>query len=236
MRRLPVRRAAAGFTLVELLVALSVLALVALLSWRGIDGMARAQEQTRNRGDEIAGLQTGLAQWAADLDAMVEQQQPQVAPLDWDGRALRITRRSAEGDGDGLRVVAWGQAARGAGGRWLRWESPPVRTRGQWDEAWQQAALWGQNPGAELRAREVDVAAADALQVFYYRGNAWTNPLSSGAGNAAAASAVATQIGLDARLAAPDGVRLVLVLSPGQSLAGEIVRDWVRPTLTGGPP
>lgn len=236
MRRPFARRRTAGFTLVELLVALSVLALVALLSWRGIDGMARAQEQTRARNDEIAALQTGLAQWIADLDAVVEQQQPQVAPIDWDGRALRITRRNAQGEADGLRVVAWSQAARVAGSRWLRWESPPLRTRGEWSEAWLQAALWAQNPGAELRAREVDVAAADAMQVFFYRGNAWTNPLSTGEGNAAVAPAAAAQVGIDPRLAAPDGVRLVLALSPGQSLAGEIVRDWVRPTLAGSQP
>ena len=36
-----------GFTLVELLVALMVMALLAVLSWRGLDGMTRAQTQTQ---------------------------------------------------------------------------------------------------------------------------------------------------------------------------------------------
>ena len=36
-----------GFTLIELLVAISVMALIAILSWRGIDGMVRTQEATR---------------------------------------------------------------------------------------------------------------------------------------------------------------------------------------------
>jgi general secretion pathway protein J len=34
----------------------------------------------------------------------------------------------------------------------------------------------------------------------------------------------------------PDGVRLVLSLPPGPAGAGLITLDWVRPTLSGGPP
>ena len=55
-----------GFTLIELLVAISVMALLALMSWRGLDGMARAQAQNRERGDAVLTLQTALAQWGAD--------------------------------------------------------------------------------------------------------------------------------------------------------------------------
>ena len=44
-----------GFTLVELLVALFAMALLAIMSWRGLDGMTRAQAQTagarRRRAD-----------------------------------------------------------------------------------------------------------------------------------------------------------------------------------------
>ncbi|HWS04465.1 MAG TPA: prepilin-type N-terminal cleavage/methylation domain-containing protein, partial [Burkholderiaceae bacterium] len=61
-----------GFTLVELMVAISVMALIAILSWRGLDGMSRAQTQTQARSDAILVLQAGLAQWKADLDAMAD--------------------------------------------------------------------------------------------------------------------------------------------------------------------
>ena len=86
------RRPARGFTLVELLVALFALSLLAVLSWRGLDGMTRAQALTETRADEVLALQTGLAQWNADLDALL--QLPQLTALDWNGRVLRLTRRS----------------------------------------------------------------------------------------------------------------------------------------------
>ena len=62
-----------GFTLIELLVAITVMALIAILSWRGIDGMVRTQEATRQRADDMLVLQASLAQWGADLDALAQQ-------------------------------------------------------------------------------------------------------------------------------------------------------------------
>ena len=233
------RRPARGFTLVELLVAITIMAVLALMSWRGLDGMVRAQEQTKARADDVLALQAGLAQWSADLDAVV--QLPRVQALDWDGRALRITRRGTQGAADGLRVVAWSRRTLADGAAWwLRWESPPLSGRAQWQQAWEQAAIWAQNPGEDLRRREVAVAPADDWQVFYYRNNAWTNPLSSaadgstvgdGSSPANMAAAAATAAGLQPL---PDGVRLVLALSPGRSIAGTLVRDWANPTTGGG--
>ena len=81
-----------GFTLVELLVALFVLSLVAVLSWRGLDGMVRTQSQVQARADEVMTLQVGLAQWRTDLDAVVSQ--PGLPEIEWNGQVLRMLRRS----------------------------------------------------------------------------------------------------------------------------------------------
>lgn len=193
------RGAQRGFTLVELLVALVALALLAVMSWRGLDGMARAQAQTEARADEALTLQVGLAQWAADLDALVEL--PQTTTIEWNGT-----------------------------GTWLRWQSPQVVTRGELDAAWQQADIWAENPGDAQTRREVAVVPLDEWQLFFFREDAWTNPLSSDISGTPPAGTPAT--GRTA-LVIPDGVRLVLTLPPGTSINGTLTRDWVRPTLGG---
>ena len=209
-----------GFTLVELMVAIAVMALMALLSWRGLDGMSRAQTQTQARSDEILVLQAGLAQWKADLDAMADG--PQITSLDWDGRVLRITRGSSAGAADGLRVVAWTRRT-GAGSSWLRWQSPPMTTLDDWQAYWGQASIWAQNAGDEEKKREVAVFPLDEWQIFYFRGGAWSNPLSSDSTTAAGPKS-----------AIPDGVRLVLTLAPTQPIGGILSVDWVRATVGGG--
>lgn len=213
-----------GFTLVEVLLASAILAVLALLSWRGIDAMLRTQERVRQHGDAVLTLQAGLAQWQADLDAMASV--PHTSALDWDGRTLRLTRLATESDDAGLRVVAWGQRRQGETTQWLRWQSDPIQTRDQWQTAWQQAAQWSHAPDDRLRRQEVAIVPLASWQIFYYRGNAWSHPLSSADGAAAGSAA-----GQTASL--PDGVRLVLTLPPGPAIHGVLTRDWVRPTLTG---
>ena len=219
-----------GFTLVELLVALFALALLAMLSWRGLDGMMRAQAYTEARADEVQTLQTGMAQWTADLDALV--QLPQMSALEWNGRVLRLTRRGTTDATEGLRVVAWARRE----GQWRRWQSGPLTTRGAIGAAWDEADQWSQNPGDAQRRGEVVVLPLEDWQLFYFRGDAWTNPLSSDAPRASQFSpdpvvgpGTARQAGV-----APDGVRLVLQMPPGSALAGRITRDWVSPTVAGG--
>ncbi|OZA56117.1 MAG: general secretion pathway protein GspJ [Acidovorax sp. 17-64-282] len=183
-----------GFTLIELLVGISIMALMAVLGWRGLDGMARAQETIRQRADELLLVQAALGQWGADLDALLAV--PHTTPLDWDGQVLRMTRRSSAVPDEGARA--------------------------DWQQAWQQAALWARNPGEAERRREVVLLPLDNWQLFYYRGGAWSNPQSSGDATPDNAAAL------------PDGVRLQISISPGQALAGQVTRDWVNPLLGGG--
>ncbi len=239
----PLRRRPLGFTLIELLVAIAVMSMLALLSWRSIDGMTRTQTLTQQRSDDLMRMQAALGQWAADLDAVVET--GEVSMLDFDGRVLRLTRRdSAETglDSPGLRVVAWthtsgvtqtagSTAAMLGAGQWARWQSPPLRRRDELARAWQRAAEWAQSGGPVPENTSADSAIAlmgiKQWQLFYHRGETWSNPLSAVGTEAANSSPT--------NLAAmPNGVRLVLTLSGGQSLSGTVVRDWVRPTLEAG--
>ena len=213
-----------GFTLVELLVALVVMALLALLSWRGLDGMTRVQSQTQSHTDGVLALQAGLSQWQTDLDAITLQANvPGVSGLNYDGSALRLTRRYAEdgGKGDSIRVVAWSQRAVENKTTWLRWQSEPLKTRAELQSAWQQALTWSKEGSEADRKREVAVAAIEKWQMLYYVNDAWVNALPIGALDATGTATV------------PDGIRLVLTLAQDQALVGNITRDWGRPTLGG---
>jgi general secretion pathway protein J len=223
-----------GFTLIELLVALAIMAMLALLSWRSIDGMNHTQTLTQQRADELLRLQAALGQWTADLDALVDTEE--LNPLDFDGRVLRLTRRDAAEGGlssEGVRVVAWTRMQRGdtATAQWVRWQSSPVSRRNGLADAWQRAAKWAESGtttrAADQRDSAVTLAAIDQWQLFYHRGETWGNPLSS-VGTESPGSAPAGTDDL------PNAVRLVLTLSAGQGLSGDISSDWVRPTLVTG--
>ena len=225
-RRGPMR----GLTLIELLVALALLSLLALLSWRTLDGMTRAQSITQEQLNRWSNWQTALAQWDADLDAALATEQ--VPPLDFDGRVLRLTRSDPDrGPDSGLRVVGWSLQTDPASGalRWARWTSAPLRRSGELEQAWQQAAQWGRNPGAQDRLQQVLLTPVASWQLFFHRGGAWSNPQSA----EGTANTVTDLAQTPATQSLPDGVRLLLTLPAGGNPGGQLVRDWVRPSLGG---
>lgn len=210
------KQRAAGFTLIELLVAIGAMALLALMSWRGLDGMAQAQAANRARGDAMLTLQTTLTQWNADLDAVL-QLGAGTSAIDWDGRVLRLTRRGSDEAAPAVHVVAWTLRTDPDGARWRRWQSPPFSTRAAWRQAWSLAASWGQDGASEARRSEVALLPLESWQLYYFRNGGWSPAIGADA--------------LGGLAPVPDGVRLVLSLPPGPSLAGLLTRDWVRPTV-----
>jgi general secretion pathway protein J len=213
-----------GFTLIELLIAITLMAVLAGLSWRGLDSLMRSRDITQAQVDKTAVLQTVLAQWQADLNAV--QPVPSIADAGvlWDGRTLRITRRAtawrADGADAGLWVVAWTLR----GNQWFRWQSTPLQTRAALQQAWANAERWGQNPSADDAAFETSLIPLDAWQLTYFRGNAWSNPLSS-AGNTDANNATGQG-------ALPDAIRLQIDLPASTGVRGRITLDWVRPNFS----
>lgn len=209
MPRRPARSPASGFTLVELLVALMVMAVMSLMAWQGVDGVVRTREISQQRVEQTLRLQTVVAQWEQDLAAIRESDA--VPALTCDGGAVRITR-ATEG---GMQVVIWSlQPGGNVGSTWQRWASGPLVTTGTLQEAWLRTQQFqGQEPG-QIRA----LPGLGSWNVYFWQGNAWANCQSSG--NVASAPG-----GIGSRQLLPGGVRLVLAFEPGSGQTGELVRD-----------
>jgi general secretion pathway protein J len=62
------QRPAAGFTLVEMLVAVALLAIIAVVSWRGLDHVAQQSARAERASAETADLLRTLAQLERDLE------------------------------------------------------------------------------------------------------------------------------------------------------------------------
>ena len=219
-----------GFTLIELLIAISILAVMTVASWRGIDGMVRAQEQARVYSEEVMIAQAALAQWNTDLNAI--ERIAATTPLEWNGQVMRITRRGSDINEQGLRVVSW--AVRNVQGRdyWVRWQSAPVRTVQQWEQAWEMAVHAVTNSAINTantasNTQQTVLMPVRGWQLLYFRGNSWSNPLSTSAPDTQTDANNPTKVTL------PDGIRLTLDLPAPGALSGTITTDWVSPLLGG---
>jgi general secretion pathway protein J len=232
------RRGAAGFTLVEVLVAMVIMAIMSLIAWQGVDAITRSRESNQVRLEQVLRLETVIAQWEQDLAAL--QETTAVPALRCDGRAVRLTRR-AEG---GMQVVSWALQPDDRGGTWQRWAGPVTTTTHGLQESWFRSQQLQGSEDGQLRALD----GLESWQVYFFRGNAWSNcqsaddvapltpvsstPLSiaSPSGAAAGAAAVpalpgASGVALPARPVLPSGVRIVLAFAPGSGLNGNHVRD-----------
>ncbi len=199
----------AGFTLIEVLVALLIMAVLAGLAWRGLDVIVRSRDGSQAAVDRTTRLTTVLMQWEQDLRALHDD--PTAPALAFDGQTLRLTRRSPEG----VQLVAWALY----GKRWQRWVSPPVVTVPELQEAWLRSQqLQGSEPEQLVLLDDVN-----QWQVYFYRGNAWTNAQSTG--DLAPASAAPPEATASApaapRETLPNGVRLVIEID-GRSLTRDI--------------
>ena len=146
--------AAAGFTLVEVLVAMLVMALMAVMAWQGVDGITRSRSVSQDRLEYTLRLDTVLAQWEQDLAALQDS--------------------------------------------WF---------------ASQQ--LIGTETG---QVRMLD--GANSWEIYFFRGNSWSNAQSSGDVDDTAPPSTPAQ----PRQQLPQGVRLVLDVADGAALV-TLTRD-----------
>lgn len=216
-RRRPAHRPA-GFTLVEVLVALVIMTTIAVMAWRGIDGMLRSRESSQASLAQTERLQTVLAQWELDLRSL--QDGGSATPLAFDGASLRLTRRQP----GGLQVITWTLR----NGQLQRWESPPATTQAELRGAYERSLQGLTQNGRQLLALE----GLAGWQMFFYRGNAWSNAQSSddvaqpaGPPAGPASAPTGADAGSGGSRVLPTGVRMILQFAPDSGFGGPLTRQ-----------
>ena len=203
----------AGFTLVEVLVALLVMAVMAGMAWQGVDGIVHTRNATQVRLEQALRLNTVIAQWDQDLAAI---QTTAVVPkaLMFDGATLRLTRRTPTG----VQVIAWSLRGDGEQSAWVRWAGPSVTTSRELQESWLHSLQLQDNEPGALRT----LTGLSGWQVYFYQrdDNGWSNAQSSGD----VAPPGTSGSGVPQR-PLPKGVRVVLSFAPGSGMNGDLRRD-----------
>lgn len=163
-------RSQAGFTLIELLVAISILAIVAVLGWRGLDSIVRSREALTSELEQTRGLQLTFAQLQSDCANTVNPLNypnlPQQRATWIDPQRLVLIRNVfLDGQAPAMQVVSY----RVKSGTLVRFESVATRDLLMLNQLVSQAFSPPQD--------EVDVAMQTKVQSIEFSG--W--PQASGA-------------------------------------------------------
>lgn len=128
---------ARGFTLIELLLAISILAIIAVLGWRGLDSIVRSRETLTAGMDQTRGLQLAFAQMQSDCENMADNTllRNRAFLQAEDDRITLVRLVMAENQPTRMQVVSY----RVRDGVLTRRESLATRELTQLDNLWQAA-------------------------------------------------------------------------------------------------
>jgi general secretion pathway protein J len=158
-----------GLTLIELLVAISVLAFVAVLGWRGLDSIVRARVALNEDLEQTRGMQLAFAQMQNDFAQMVPGSVvPDRAPLVINQDRVTLIRKVyADNQPSRLQVVTYHVN----NGVLMRRESASTRDLTELDNLW-AAAESDADTGQDV-ALQTGVAA---LTMRLWETNGWGQP------------------------------------------------------------
>lgn len=159
-------RRARGFTLIELLVAVAVLAIVAVLGWRGLDGIVRSRQALTEQMEQTRGIQLALAQLQSDMEhrALRKQLRSRENLAADNDRMIFVRTVLAESEPSRLQVVTY----RIRDGVLTRRESRAVRDLLQLDALWAAAISDSDaTPGVVLQS------GVESMAVRGWRDGGW---------------------------------------------------------------
>ena len=155
-----------AFTLVELLVAISILAIVAVLGWRGLDGIVRAREALTTQLEATRGMQLAFAQMQSDCEHLVRAGTVQNRPylLAGTDRLTLVRNVFLENEASRLQVVAY----RLVDGVLTRRETLGTRDLTQLDILWMAVIS-----DTDSNARVALQSGLAGMQVQTWENNSW---------------------------------------------------------------
>lgn len=129
---------ARGFTLIELLLAISILAMMAVLGWRGLDSIVRSRSALTEDMDQSRGLQLAFAQMQSDCANLASREllKNRAYLQAEDNRITLVRMVQNENQPTRLQVVSYRVNADGV---LTRRESNATRELTQLDSLWQAA-------------------------------------------------------------------------------------------------
>jgi general secretion pathway protein J len=200
-----------GFTLIELLVAISILAIVAVLGWRGLDGIVRAREVLTQQMEQSRGMQLAFAQMQSDAEHLasartVRQRQNLLVEA---GRLTLVRTVLTENEPARVAVVAY----RIHNGVLVRSESNATRDLIALDALW-QAALSGADPAVGVALQ----AGVAGMALRTWQSGEWRSATAALTPANAAAAAAAAGVPEVVSAQVPTGLEVALQLQ-GQSAA-----------------
>jgi general secretion pathway protein J len=142
------RSGARGFTLIELLVAIAIMAVIAVLSWRGLDQIIRGRETITNAMEDERVFAQLFDQMRIDARQAASDDEAGQAAISLSGNVLQIVRElSLPATAPRLQVVRY----RISNGRVIRYASPPLGNvgdlrqalRGSEGDGWSAVPLMG---------------------------------------------------------------------------------------------
>ncbi len=224
----------AGFTLVEVLVAMLILAVLATTAWKGIDALSSSRRVADGNLKQTLRVQAVMTQMDADMGQIMDTFTIPAGALQFDGANLRLTRRVPTG----IQVVVWFLRR----DQLMRWASPPTTRVGELEKYWISSfQLRGREPGTLVALKGVS-----QFQVYCFRNGSLSNCQSTGnigtvaqqqssqgssgsSGTPGVPGSLSGQAGLAAlamtRQMLPQAIRCQLTLGEGSGYGGRLSRD-----------
>ena len=159
-----------GFTLIELIVAISILALVAVLGWRGLDGIVRARISLNAEMEETRAMQLTFAQLQSDAAHLAPASLMSTRPLllAMQDRLLLVRLIFAEQQPMQVQIVDY----RLHDGVLTRTESTPTRDLNTLDAMWQSALNNAGNSEPQTVILQSHIAALQ-IQLWDSQARGW---------------------------------------------------------------